>query len=81
MNTSADYRQREIKNDNSLVEILAILIIGGISMFMAALGILLDNIFLLIMGCVLVVLSVGTAATKFISGILDIRDRFKKKDK
>ncbi len=81
MNTSADYRQREIKNDNSLVEILAILIIGGISMFMAALGILLDNIFLLIMGCVLVVLSVGTAATKFISGILDIRDRFKNKDK
>ena len=81
MNTSADYRQREIKNDNSLVEILAILIIGGISMFMAAFGILLDNIFLLIMGCVLVVLSVGTAATKFISGILDIRDRFKNKNK
>ena len=57
--------QQEVKKDDaSLVEILAALILGGIGIILALLGIYLDNAPLYIAGWVIIVLSIVNAVAK-----------------
>ena len=80
-----DYRYKRKENNSSLVELLAILLIGGISIYVALLGLYFENDMLYVLGLILVIISIGTAAVKFVfdfmNAYLDFKDRLKNKDK
>ena len=90
--SAGGFQDKVPKENTSLIEILAVLIFGGIGMFSTLLGIYIDNLVLYTVGLVVVIASAWSAITKagkstieFIHSILEfidyLKDRFKKKDK
>ena len=85
---STEQSQHEVlKESTSLVELLAMLILGGAAMLAALLGIYFDNLILYTVGLVAVIASTlsilaesGKAILEFINAIFDFKARFKKKD-
>ena len=85
---STEQSQHEVlKESTSLVELLAMLILGGAAMFATLLGIYFDNLILYTVGLVAVIASTlgilaksGKAILEFINAIFDFKARFKKKD-
>ena len=78
---SAEVYQKVPKGSTSLVEILAVLILGGIGMAIALLGLYLDNPILYISGLIIVIATALIAVTKAGNAIYDFMNRFKRKDK
>ena len=85
---STEQSQHEVlKESTSLVELLAMLILGGAAMFATLLGIYFDNLMLYTVGLVAVIASTlgilaesGKAILEFINAIFDFKAHFKKKD-
>ena len=82
------FQPSKTKNDTSLVEMLAALIIGGISMYAALLGLYLDNPILFgggviaLIAIAIVMVSQAIMATfETINTILDFMDRIRERRK
>ena len=65
-NLNAAHRQHEVTNNNknSFIDILAVLLTGGVGMFIALLGLYFDNLPFLILGYVIALASAWTAVSK-----------------
>ena len=66
LHLNAAHRQHEVKNDNnnSFIDVLAVLLTGGVGMFVALLGLYFDNLPFLILGYVIALASAWTAVSK-----------------
>ena len=63
--TTVAHRQQEVtSSNNSFIDILAVLLIGGVGMFIALLGLYFDNLPFLILGYVIALASAWTAVSK-----------------
>ena len=65
-NLNAVHRQHEATNNNknSFIDILAVLLTGGVGIFIALLGLYFDNLPFLILGYVIALASAWTAVSK-----------------
>ena len=65
-NLNAAHRQHKVTNNNSnsFIDILAVLLTGGVGMFIALLGLCFDNLPFLIIGYVIALASAWTAVSK-----------------
>ena len=86
----AAHRQHEVKNsnNNSFIDVLAVLLIGGIGMFLALLGVYLDNLGFLIAGWVIIGISIGIGLTKlgkaineYIISCIDLKEHLRSRNK
>ena len=64
-NLNAAHRRHEVtnNNNNSFIDVLAVLLIGGIGMFLALLGVYLDNLGFLIAGWTIIAISIAFGLT------------------
>ena len=71
--TTVAHRQQEVtSSNNSFIDVLAVLLIGGIGMFLALLGVYLDNDGFLIAGWVIIGISIGIGLTKLGKAIIEL---------
>ena len=82
------FQPRKTGDNTSLIEVMAVLVIGGISMFIALLGLYLDNPILFWGGVIALIASVIVAVGKaikvtleVIDAILNFRDRLRERRK
>ena len=88
IDTNAAHRQHEVtRESNSLIDLLAILLTGGLGMFIALLGLYFDNIGFLIAGWIIIAISIAVGLTnlgksfiEFLSSYRNYKDHKKDKD-
>ncbi len=80
-------RRQEVPKSNTLIDLLAVLALGGIGMFVALLGLYFDNLPLYILGLVIVIGSAikilanaGKAINEYIISCMEVKERIKKKN-
>ena len=78
---AARRQQKVIKESSSLVDLLAVLLIGGIGLFIALLGLYFDNLAFLIVGYVIAIASAGKAINEYIISCINLRDRLRNRKK
>ena len=75
------FQQSKTENDTSLVEVMAVLVIGGIGLYIALLGLYLDNLILFTIGLIMLVASAVTSVFKALDTILNFIDRIRERRK
>ena len=86
--TNAAHRQHEVtRESNSLFDLLAVLLTGGVGMFIALLGLYFDNLGFLIAGWIIIAISIAVGLTnlgksfiEFLSSYRNYKDRRNNKD-
>ncbi len=81
--TNAAHRQHEVtRESNSLFDLLAVLLTGGVGMFIALLGLYFDNLGFLIAGWIIIAISIAVGLTnlgksfiEFLSSYRNYKDR------
>ena len=68
------------KNIASFFELLAVIAIGIFGMFLSQIGLETNNLFDLVIGIFIEVAAAGWIITRFINELLDLINRFRKKD-
>ena len=86
----ADKRLKNIgaTNATSLIDLLVVLLLGGIGIYIALLGLYFDNLFLYIVGLIIaigtaikIIAGAGKAINEFIISCIDVKKHIRKKNK
>ena len=79
-NLNAAHRQHEVtnNNNNSFIDVLAVLLIGGIGMFLALLGVYLDNLGFLIAGWTIIAISIAVGLTNLGKSFIEFLSSYRK---
>ena len=90
LHMNAAPRRHEVKNDNNngFIDVLAVLLIGGIGIFLALIGVYLDNLGFLIASWVIIAISIaigltnlGKAINEYIISCIDLKERISNRNK
>ena len=90
LRTNVVHRRHEVKNDNNngFIDVLAVLLIGGIGIFLALIGVYLDNLGFLIAGWIIIAISIaigltnlGKAINEYIISCIDLKERLNNRNK
>ncbi len=76
---NAAHRRHEVTNNNtnSFIDVLAVLLTGGIGMFLALLGVYLDNLGFLIAGWIIIAISIAVGLTNLGKSFIEFMSSYR----